>query len=502
MKTKDIERKLARLALVFLLTAGVNHFTTAQGVSTDSTRKQLDKLVASKEPADQQTLKNRLKSLAASDKESEMTIAGQYYYRLKDIKASDSLYKAIVVKFPLGKQARSIEQQALYNEKTAAGKEAAMEKWMKKFPPEKFKSGEIDDNLVYDYARSAVATAYAQEKNTKKAIAWIGTLEVDFWKGNAYSGFSTAFYKNGDLTNAEIYAKKAMDSAESYTDGKKGTSNAAQFSASGYPGLTSTYANILFEEKKYKEALLYSEKAYKSSKELNPQLNYRYAKILVGLKRNQEAYDKLEEIIKAGKATPEIAEQFKTLYIKVKGSDAGFSEYSAGIKKSYIENLSKKLTKDMVKEPAADFTLTDLDGKQVSLKELKGKVVILDFWATWCAPCKASFPAMQMAANKFKDDPNVRFLFIHTWEKSATPIQDAKEYISSMKYNFQVLMDLKDAETKENKVVSSYKVYGIPAKFVIDASGNIRFKLTGFDGSNEAAVDELSMMITMSKNNS
>jgi len=48
-------------------------------------------------------------------------------------------------------------------------------------------------------------------------------------------------------------------------------------------------------------------------------------------------------------------------------------------------------------------------------------------------------------------------------------------------------------------LVSSYKVLGIPAKFVIDANGNIRFKLTGFDGSNEVAVDELSMMIYMAK---
>lgn len=60
-------------------------------------------------------------------------------------------------------------------------------------------------------------------------------------------------------------------------------------------------------------------------------------------------------------------------------------------------------------------------------------------------------------------------------------------------------MDTKDPKTKVNKVVSSYKVYGIPAKFVIDRNGNIRFKLTGFDGSKEAAVDEISMMIDMAK---
>ena len=107
-----------------------------------------------------------------------------------------------------------------------------------------------------------------------------------------------------------------------------------------------------------------------------------------------------------------------------------------------------------------------------------------------------------MAVNKNKDNENVKFLFIHTWERSATPTQDAADYIKSMKYNFTVLMDNKDPQNKTNKVLSSYKVNGIPAKFVIDGTGNVRFKLTGFDGSNEAGVDELTMMIEMAKTKS
>jgi hypothetical protein len=58
-------------------------------------------------------------------------------------------------------------------------------------------------------------------------------------------------------------------------------------------------------------------------------------------------------------------------------------------------------------------------------------------------------------------------------------------------------MDTKDPVTRANKVVDSYKVVSIPAKFVIDEKGNIRFKLHGFDGSNEAVVDEISMMIDL-----
>lgn len=322
---------------------------------------------------------------------------------------------------------------------------------------------------------------------------------VDFWKGNGYGGLAETFYKNGDLNNASIYYKKAMESAKTYYDGKLPELNSSKFAASGYPGLTMTYANILFEQKKYNEALKYAELASTNPKTASPRSNFQYAKILMALNRNQEAYTKLEDAVKSGKANDEMSAAFKTLYIKVKGSDKGFDQYAAEIRKGIIANLQQKLNKEIIKKPAVDFTLVDLNGKEVTLSSLKGKTIILDFWATWCGPCKASFPAMQMAVNKYKDDPSVKFLFIHTWEKTTTPTKDAGDYIKSQKYNFEVLMDNKNPETKINKVVSDYKVSGIPSKFVIDPQGNVRFNLMGFDGSNEAAVDEISMMIDMAR---
>ncbi|MBB4107246.1 TlpA family protein disulfide reductase [Pedobacter zeae] len=162
-------------------------------------------------------------------------------------------------------------------------------------------------------------------------------------------------------------------------------------------------------------------------------------------------------------------------------------------------SLHQQLLAERIALPAPDFTLKDLDGKEISLKDLKGKVIVLDFWSTWCVPCKKSFPAMQLAVNAYKNDPSVKFLFIHTWETSKTPVEDVKKYMAQSGFNFQVLMDMKDGEGR-HATVENYGVSAIPAKFVIDKAGKIIFKLTGFAGTDAAALEELSERIALAKN--
>ncbi len=321
-------------------------------------------------------------------------------------------------------------------------------------------------------------------------------IETPVWKGEGWAGPATRLAKNGHLSDAaELFRKAVANSYKYMTTNKQ--DNGARFAATGYVSYCSSLADILYEQKKYTEALKYVREAHDSSKTVRGNVNSTYANVLIALEKNNDAFEMINEAIKEGQATPEMKENLKSLYVKVKGSNEGYDEYMASLNKILIEKMRKEVAKQLISKPAAMFTLKDVDGKTVSLEDYKGKTVVLDFWATWCGPCKKSFPAMKMAVNKYKDDPNVKFLFIHTWERENNATKDAKKYVEEQNYPFEVLMDLKDATTGINNVVESYKVSGIPAKFVIDKNGNIRFALSGFSGGNDAAVEELSAMIEL-----
>jgi peroxiredoxin len=160
-------------------------------------------------------------------------------------------------------------------------------------------------------------------------------------------------------------------------------------------------------------------------------------------------------------------------------------------------NTLKMPADSMLNDKAPNFILKDINGKTVSLADYKGKVLILDFWATWCVPCRNSFPAVQQVVNKYKDDAEVSFLFIDTREKTDNYVDLIKKFLDETHYTFKVALDEKGPEGIQNKTYKQYVMPGIPTKFIIDKNGIIRFKVIGFNENltKEQVVKELSGLI-------
>jgi thiol-disulfide isomerase/thioredoxin len=152
---------------------------------------------------------------------------------------------------------------------------------------------------------------------------------------------------------------------------------------------------------------------------------------------------------------------------------------------------------EMIKKEAPDFSLVNMAGETINLSDLKGKVVILDFWATWCGPCKVSFPGMQAAVNKYKDDKEVEFLFIDTWQREENYKEVVEQFIADNKYTFHVLFD--EMKDRSKATTTAYGVRGIPHKVVIDKEGFIRFEASGSGSDIDKIVAELDTKIELAK---
>ena len=122
----------------------------------------------------------------------------------------------------------------------------------------------------------------------------------------------------------------------------------------------------------------------------------------------------------------------------------------------------------LIGSPAPEIVLQDLQGREVKLSDLRGKVVLVNFWATWCKPCKEEMPAMQASYDKLG---NKGFVVLAVNELEDT--SRVAEHIRTHGHTFEVVMD------HNNQVANRYGVVGLPASFLIDPQGIVRERISG-----------------------
>ncbi len=135
------------------------------------------------------------------------------------------------------------------------------------------------------------------------------------------------------------------------------------------------------------------------------------------------------------------------------------------------EDTDDKSSSSQVAGSAPDFSVIDKDGKTVKLSDYFGKPIVLNFWATWCGPCKTEMPAFDEVYKEYGEE--VVFLMVNLTDGYRDTVDGAKKFIADSGYSFPIYFDTAYSGSK------AYNVYSIPLTVLIDENGAIYKKHTG-----------------------
>lgn len=406
---------------------------------------------------------------ASADNDEELLALSSWYRRVGLVEKARAFEEQILTKDPKGKIAKQLRQQRVFQTRDANERVKLMEAFVQDFsallePNEKATMASLYINAKqYDKAEAAALALQPPDGNLLNGIAW----EYIEKETNVARGVELAKQGVEVLRNSKADTKPAYFSQQQWKKSQLFNLGA----------VLDTYAFGLFKLGRYPEAQQAYREAYDLTEGADADINERLVQCYLKNGDYAEAVEIAKACIEKSKYNDKLLEYGKEAFMKKEGKADDFDQLVAAAKEKGAAKAKEKLMAERVDKPAVNFSAKNLAGETVQLASLKGKVVVLDFWATWCGPCKAAFPFVQKVYEKYKSNSDVVILAVNTWEneKGAEREKLVKKFMEDNKYTFPVVYD-------ETQVVEKYKVEGIPTQFFIDRKGVIQFKTVGFEG--------------------
>lgn len=492
MKSKSIA---ITVILVFsMLFFSCKNNQNSSGKSITNIKIELDSLLATKKAADTIAVKKELQKLIESDDEHEVLMTTDYYFKLGDTLQMNEVDKIAVKRFPKGIQARLLVYQKGFDIESIAEQEKNYDAFLKQFPIAEF---DLNDRNIYNLYLYNMAIKHIDKNQFKEAEEKMNRCIEEPFVALTYYNFSGALYNSKHINSAITYIDKSVNAAKKVLKEGKLDGQNKQVISNILNDALSFHAVMLYDQKKYSQAIPYFDEYEKRITFFDIESASKHANALLAIGNKAGAYTILEKIVKTNHASKAEFDLFKSLFLDIKGNQAEFKTYQIELEKELQLVLKDEVAKSIIKEKAPDFALIDMNGKKLTSASLRGKVVVLDFWATWCHPCIASFKAANEVKKSYKNNPNVKFLFANVFEQgSAADIKKRViDFSSTSAYDFDFYLTATDEKTPELNVTRLFEITNIPVKVLIDKEGYIRYKIIGYDGNDKVEKDKLTFML-------
>lgn len=363
---------------------------------------------------------------------------------------AERLNERLVAEFPYSMAAMMRRRSQAVKTKDLRQKLALLEKFNRDFPTQPAYSeafSTLEELKVPDAELLKAAEEYLQRVNYPHALLQIGEA---FLRRNIYLD------RVNQWINEMVKSDAARDAGEARLLAMKGRVLVAQGRAAEVEKIVRPLLDAQFQG--------YSNVDRGKAK-------FALAEALQAQNRLEEALEMYAQgFVESQRYVKESGEKFENLYRQLRGSGQGMAEYLAAREGQFQVAASAGIERGTrIDKPMPDFDLLSLTGERVTLASLRGKVVIMNFWATWCGPCRLELPHVQEFYEKTKNDPGVAVVAVTTDENRAL----VAPFMRQFKYTFPVLFD--------EGLRAKLEIRGIPTTFIIDPAGMIRLRMVGFN---------------------
>ncbi|MFH1934527.1 MAG: redoxin domain-containing protein [Pseudomonadota bacterium] len=267
---------------------------------------------------------------------------------------------------------------------------------------------EFPDSKYLGYFSTIRLEQFLTEKNFDGAIKYLEKYPKGLTNQHYYMVAQDLIKNDVSLEQAEALALKAVNLAEAEISAPKDeyeihlTVKQLNNRRTTSLGKAQDALGIsLFKQGKNEDALSNLKKAASNTKRKDTEINEHYSEALASAGEPDIALKEISDFLKTEFSTETMKDHLKQAFLRKNGNEEGFVSFLKNLNEEFSDSLMSTLQKSMIDEPASDFTLFDLDGNRVALSELKDKVVVIDFWATWCTYCIQSFPGMEKTMQHF-----------------------------------------------------------------------------------------------------